>query len=303
MLILRVKYRMDDSEGKLINITLAGDLSKSASLLIEKVSDALGGLLNPWQKKRVSKAEADAALTMAKADIEITDLQRRATIRRLAEDARDQENIENITKKAIPLLDESAKPQEMENDWIANFFNTCKIVTDDEMQSLWSRVLAGEANKPGSYSRRTVNALESLDKRDAELFTALCGFVITHNESPWLFIDNVDDPVYKSSNITIESLYHLDEIGLVNYGPGLGAERLHLMELSEYETIYYFKRSITLKFKGPNNNNLYVGFAKLTKIGKELAPICGAKPVKGFYDCIVKQWDSYVVPASSPQDT
>ena len=34
----------------------------------------------------------------------------------------------------------------MEEDWIANFFDKCRIVSDSEMQSLWARVLAGEAN-------------------------------------------------------------------------------------------------------------------------------------------------------------
>jgi hypothetical protein len=49
-----------------------------------------------------------------------------------------------------------------------------------EKCNLWSRVLAGEANKPGSYSKRTVNFLSDLDKIDAELFSQLCGFV-------WMF--------------------------------------------------------------------------------------------------------------------
>ena len=44
------------------------------------------------------------------------------------------------------------------------------------MQILWARVLAGEANAPGTYSKRTVNLLSDFDKSDAELFTKLCGF-------------------------------------------------------------------------------------------------------------------------------
>jgi hypothetical protein len=38
-----------------------------------------------------------------------------------------------------------------------------------EMQNLWAQVLAGEANSPGTYSKRTVNFLSSLDKKDAAL--------------------------------------------------------------------------------------------------------------------------------------
>ena len=32
----------------------------------------------------------------------------------------------------------------MDNDWTVNFFDKSRIVSDDEMQNLWSRVLAGE---------------------------------------------------------------------------------------------------------------------------------------------------------------
>ena len=57
------------------------------------------------------------------------------------------------------------------------FFEKSRIVSDNEMQELWSRVLAGEANDPGTYSKRTVNFLSDLDKGEAALFTKLCGFV------------------------------------------------------------------------------------------------------------------------------
>ena len=64
----------------------------------------------------------------------------------------------------------------MEDDWVTNFFDKSRIVSDEEMQSIWAKVLAGEANAPGSYSKRTVNLLGDLDTRDAELFQSLCRF-------------------------------------------------------------------------------------------------------------------------------
>jgi hypothetical protein len=36
--------------------------------------------------------------------------------------------------------------------------------------------LAGEANRPGSFSKRTLSTVSDLDKRDAEVFTTLCRF-------------------------------------------------------------------------------------------------------------------------------
>ncbi len=81
--------------------------------------------------------------------------------------------MEDITAKALPRLDENAKPDSIEDDWIVNFLDKSRIVSDNQMQDLWSRVLAGEANSPGTYSKRTVNFLSDLDKIEADLFTKL----------------------------------------------------------------------------------------------------------------------------------
>jgi hypothetical protein len=54
-----------------INESLAnlGDLSKPADTLIRKVSKAVGGLFKPYQIKRIARAEAEAAVIKAQADI------------------------------------------------------------------------------------------------------------------------------------------------------------------------------------------------------------------------------------------
>ncbi len=163
---------MSDSTS-LVNI---GELSRPATVLIEKISDAIGGVFQPWQIRRVAEAEADAEKIKAVTQIEITNLHHRALQRFIIEEAKKQNNIESITAKALPLLEEKAQPQNVEDDWITNFFDRCRLISDEEMQMLWSKLLAGEANSPGKYSKRTVNLLASLDKTEAHLFTQLCTF-------------------------------------------------------------------------------------------------------------------------------
>jgi len=191
------------SEGSsLVNL---GDISKPATVLIEKISDAIGGYFKPYQIKRVAKAEAEAEIIKAQAQIEVTDLQRRALVRFVAEEARKQDNMEKITQKALPQLQESSNPRDVEDDWIANFFDKCRIVSDEEMQSLWAKVLSGEANSPGTYSKRTVNFLASLDKTDAQLFTSLCGFgLLLGDVAPLIF--DVQQPIYNNQGINFDTL-------------------------------------------------------------------------------------------------
>jgi hypothetical protein len=47
----------DNFESSLINL---GELSKPATALVEKISEAVGGIFKPYQLVRVAKAEAQA---------------------------------------------------------------------------------------------------------------------------------------------------------------------------------------------------------------------------------------------------
>src|SRR5947209_3463389 len=201
-----------DENTSLINI---GELSRPATVLVEKISDAVGGIFKPYQIVRVAKAEAQADRVRADGQIEISNLQRRAFHRFLEEEGKKQKNIEDITQKALPLLNENSKPNEVEDDWITHYFDRCRLISDDEMQSLWSRVLAGEANKPGTYSKRTVNFLSGLDKSDAELFTKLCDFVWQIEKEPNLVIFDLRNKIYTDHGINFDVLTHLEAIGLI----------------------------------------------------------------------------------------
>ena len=75
----------DPVSNSLINL---GELSKPATVFIEKISNAVGGICQPWQMKRVAKAEAEIAITKAQTEIQVTGLQRRAMQRFFEEEAR-----------------------------------------------------------------------------------------------------------------------------------------------------------------------------------------------------------------------
>lgn len=263
-----------------------GDLTKPATVLIEKISDAVGGIFKPYQIVRVAKAEAEANRIQAASQIEITDLQRRAMHRFLGEEAMKQSNIESITQDALPLLGEESKPEELEKDWIVNFFDKSRIVSDQDMQRLWARVLAGEANAPGAFSKRTVNVLSDLDKSDAELFSHLCGFswlVATH--IPLVFDLAAD--IYKAAGITFASLSHLESLGLVQFDNIAGFQ---LQQLPQHLAVAYFQRAVMLTLPAASGNSLPIGKVMFTRAGQELVPVAGAAPINEFFDFVNSRW-------------
>ena len=275
------------STNSLINL---GNLSKPADTLIKKVSDAVGGLFAPYQVKRMAKAEAEAAMIKAQSETEITDLHRRAVHRWIEEEAQRQKNMEDITAKALPQLDEKATPDSVEDDWLVNFFDKSRIVSDNEMQDLWSRVLAGEANTPGTYSKRTVNFLSDLDKADAELFAKLCGFCWMIGDVVPLVFD-VQAKIYNKHGINFNSLSHLESIGLVQFNSIAGVVRRNLPKKF---AVFYYGNPLTLEMPNDAGNKLEIGKVLLTKIGQELVPICGSRPMEGFRDYVMDQWKQYL---------
>jgi hypothetical protein len=53
-----------------------GDLSKPATVLVEKISEAVGGIFRPYQMVRVAKAEAEVDRIRAESEIQITEVHR-----------------------------------------------------------------------------------------------------------------------------------------------------------------------------------------------------------------------------------
>jgi len=266
------------SEGK--SLVDFGDLSKPATVLIEKISGAIGTLYEPTRIKREAKAESEALKIKAIANIELNDIQQRAMSRLVHEESKKQENIESITSQATQSLNDDAKPEGIEDDWISHFFDKCRNVTDKEMQGLWSNLLSGEANKPGSYSKRTIDLISTLDKSDAHLFTTLCGFSISGGDMFPLILDE-KATIYQQSGINFSSLNHLDSLGLIKFN---NLQSFVLQNLKKKVTLLYFGLPITFELQQDENNNLEIGHVMLTKVGLQLAPNCGAKMNPQFLD-------------------
>lgn len=279
-------------------ISLA-DLSKPATLLVEKISDAIGAAFLPRQIKRLAKAEAEAAEIRALADIKVTRIQQRGLARLIQEEGKKQANIERITALALPDLKADAKPENIENDWLSHFFEKCRIVSGTEMQSLWARLLAGEANKPGAFSRRTVELISTIDKEDARLFTNLCRFVWSIAEERVAVIYNHMLDIYVQNGINFGVLTHLDDIGLITFNH---ANPFVLSELPKQLTAHYYGTPVSLEFPRDSNNRLMLGEVLLTKIGYELYPISGATSVKEFPSLIFSNWMEQGLKVSSSKD-
>ena len=261
-------------------------LGKPATVLIKKVSDAVGGIARPSQIRRVASAEADAKVILAEADIKITELQQRAARRFIEEETKNQTNIESITHQAIPHLNEDSEPDKIEDDFLRNFFDKCRIVSDEEMQDIWARILAGEANVPGTFSRKTINILSDMDKSDAELFTTLFSFAwrFPNSTGPLVF---ARDEFFRKQGIALSSLADIESLGLiltgsVGYVLNVGSGPIQAS---------YFGKGLELTLAQGAKCQLETGNALLTAAGRQIGAICEPSPIGGYFEFMREKWE------------
>ena len=158
---------------------LGESASKPLCKLIGAVQSAVGMVYEPTHIRRIAKAESDKLLIMEETQIALSELRERAVARISNTEIRRQENIESIVHNASNNLPEECSEDLVDQDWMADFFDCCKDVGNEQVQSLWGKLLAGEVTEPGTYSRRALNTLKLMSSSEASLFM-LISFRIWH---------------------------------------------------------------------------------------------------------------------------
>ncbi|MDE0078626.1 MAG: DUF2806 domain-containing protein [Caldilineaceae bacterium] len=95
-----------------------------------------------------------------------------------------QANIVSVVAQAARELgDREVQDHEVDHDWTARFFNDVQDVSSEEMQQLWGKILAGEVERPGSTSLRTLRVLKDMNQHVARIFRWFCSLCIYSEES------------------------------------------------------------------------------------------------------------------------
>ena len=261
------------------------------------------------------RVEAGRIIRIAEAEVKRDDIKERARRRQEEEGIRHQVNMESVSIKAMSQINEDAKPDDVEDDWYANFFDKVRNVSDEDMQTVWSQLLSGAINTPGSFSTRTVNLFANLDKEDAESFATLCSFrceipVIEDDHRNFRIFPYIprNFPHYKEyACISEETLLRLEEAGLIiqkfGFVVGEGLSGGHTDGHYFFFNSYYRRKILELKchdgeilFRVPEDGAMPYGVVKFTQAGKELSRIVEQKCADGFLDFLKEHYPLAVSP-------
>ncbi|MEZ9705450.1 DUF2806 domain-containing protein [Vibrio breoganii] len=140
-----------------------------------------------------------------------------------------QEEI-NLTKTIILAQQEietgkyDANDEPVEPDWFTRWRDNAEKVSNDYMQTLWAKVLAGEVATPGSYSLRTLELLNNLSKGEAELISQLAPYVINDNVLLCVVGKKRDavQSLLTKSGLGFNELMFLQELGILSAVDSIG---------------------------------------------------------------------------------
>lgn len=286
--------------GPKFNLLNIEDQSKPIAKLIEVVAAGIGNLYAPFGTVRQAKADARATIIRADADAEAASLAERAASRVAHREAHRQQNIEQIVSVAAQELPSSVSDKPVDPDWTLQYLDYAQDVSDHDMQTLWARILAGEVDKPGRYSKRTLSFLRTLEKEEAVWFTEFCSLAL-RDDRDWPIILRCDAywEHYRTKFKSQDIEGHFTSIGLLLAdNTTVNSSDLNGRIVSYFGKVYELVGPVVPRTsKVVLATNLEASFTlfRFTTIGAELASIAGASPIPDYVEHISESMPDFGV--------
>ncbi|MDT0644954.1 DUF2806 domain-containing protein, partial [Zunongwangia sp. F363] len=287
-------------------------LSKPLTKLIEVIAQGTGAITQPYLIKKNADAKAYEINVVSKAIAEnqnglenieydekkvslrslnkdsiqeVTSLPDRAENRISYQEQKRQQNIERVTQIAAEQLEteKDVSEEKVDDDWTTRFFNYAQDVSNEEMQSLWGRILAGEVKNPKSYSLRALELIRNLSKREAEIFTKVANYAVQTNNDYFLY-KGKDGKLLEKFGVSFSDIALIEELGLMHSGGFTSYKYSKVNQTSSGHLV--FGSFIVFMERKPNTPEFSISIQLFTTIGKELLKLVDIDPnfeyVKAF---------------------
>lgn len=257
---------------------IAGLLAlKNGDKLIETVQMGAGWVLKPLQQKRMVKATHNALgvlkndLLEYNAELKIEDgkisiiAKAEATelevyqLAMIEKEVRRQINSANIIEKTAKILEDKKEISDtpVDKDWTARYFEIVQNISNEDVQFIWSKILADEIAKPNSYSFRTLELLKNITSEEAKTFSKISGLAFEYGGE---ILFPSDDEILNKYGFGKEQIWLLEELNLVKNDLTFTCPKNKETQL--------INKNKFIKIIPNCDYNFFI--TKLTKVGKEL---------------------------------
>ncbi|MCL2842289.1 MAG: DUF2806 domain-containing protein [Oscillospiraceae bacterium] len=273
--------------------------SQPLTKLIETAGQAIGEWYKPIGVKRMAKAKTaelqiigealgdnihlptkydDGKLTMSTQDFE--ELAKRTGNRLMYQELRKQQNIESIVELAGAELEkeETVSDEPVDPDWTIRFFNSVEDVSNEEMQKLWGRVLAGEVKRPESFSIRTLEILKNMSQAEAMIFQKLASYCLVTRKDICL---SSDTNLLREHGLAYIDILNTEDCGLLQSQSGM----VLIMNFKNESSFYIHNKSVLGHISPANEETKRFDLPvyRLTGSGEELYNIIKSSPNNSYF--------------------
>lgn len=170
-------------------------------------------------------------------------------------------------------------------DWYMRFYDIVGNISDEEMQALWARILAGEIHRKGTYSLQLLDILKNFTQKQAELFNRVCSHCFISKDN--VYIPN-DNEYLQFANITYQDILDLDALGLINSS---GTTSLSVKVQPDRPALFGNDMlRMVIEYNGQGNATQEFSFLQFpfTSAGRELVTLIGKHGSDKDFLCFVK---------------
>lgn len=196
---------------------------------------------------------------------------------------RQYSNFGNTLMKATPLITSAENKVADDNDVFWGFLEHSKEISNDEMQKLIAKIIAGEYDTPGTYSMSTLQIIKMLGKNELELFERISGLLVDKERTPcklFTLEGNVKD-LMKKVEIDFGSLQILQSLGL--FLPNSMAKSISNLKKKNFE-IQYFDKKLTFSPENDNYAKIELpDFYGLSIVGEQILKHLNPKYLEEYY--------------------
>lgn len=254
---------------------LPAEAYKLGEKILDKISEAAAWVVTPKGNKKYQLEAEEFLIDEIKKDSKIPPYAKAALISNVRNLLKEYRNQFNITMQALPLIEEKANPALVENDWLSFFYDKAKNVSNEEMQILWSNILAGEFNAPGSCSKALLHIASIMDNKYAQAFEKVMNYIVEiEGRYHVVFFFEKYPEVFSEGILEHEDIFALESIGLLQI-----AETGYSVIVENDTKLKYFEYEYDIK----TSSKIHVGNVSLTMVGEELMGIVNGKnKIEGF---------------------
>lgn len=226
----------------------------------------------------------------------------------LEDDARRATNVGNALSKADSVVDWSkADPKDLNPEFRYRWIQEAQNVSDEELQALWARLLAGELETPGSVSNDTMSIARDLNRERAAEFQILCSMALSYFDGEPMIVvgcGNPGDGSLRSYGLPYGILMNSAHHRLIN-SEMHSRVTFNAMDIPYGMPVNQGTTLLTMRWVNSDDPSAIIRGILFTPAGEELFRVVEKVHIPGYLEDMIKTlestgWDVYGVhPATS----